>query len=283
MKLNKRPTIRKILVPLDPSDYAKTATDYACRISHAFDSTVTGLTVLDSPEIRSSVFPSQYGYGALVQESINIHTINAQKKIDQIENRFLEYCREHNVIVSEIEEEGIPADLILEAATLFDLMVVGLRTFFHFETRKGDGELLTKILGRTSTPILAVPARPKPLKKVLIAYDGSPASARAVRDFTLLAQPFDMEVDLFLSDNNRAQLDFHANKLNYYLNDHEIPVSRVIRYSDVPIAAIEEGLTKDYDLIVCGMHSRSPLHEFFVGSFARRLIEQQENALYLSH
>ncbi|YCM46793.1 universal stress protein (plasmid) [Verrucomicrobiaceae bacterium 227] len=283
MKVDKRPTIRKILVPLDPSDYAKSATDYACRISHAFDATVAGLTVLDSPEIRASAFPSQYGYAALVQESIELHKDNAQKEIDKIEGRFLEYCREQKVLASEVEEDGIPADLILEAATLFDLVVVGLRTFFHFETRRGDGELLTKILGRISTPILAVPARPKPLERVLIAYDGSPASARAVRDFTLFARPFDMEVDLFLADDDKGRLDFHANKLQYYLTDHGIPVRKVVRYSDGPLVAIGDGLTKNYDLVVCGMHSRKPLRDFFVGSFVKMLIERQENALFLSH
>jgi len=124
---------------------------------------------------------------------------------------------------------------------------------------------------------------PKPLRKVLITYDGSPASARAVRDFVIFALPFDMEIDLFLSDDEKGRLDFHANKLQVYLQDHEIPVSKVIRYSDEPKKAVDAGITEDYDLIVCGMHSRRSLHDFFVGSFAKRLIKDQKNALFLSH
>ena len=76
------------------------------------------------------------------------------------------------MIASEVMKEGVPVDLILDTATLFDLVVVGLRTFFHFETRQGDGELLSKILGSATTPILAVPYKPREMKKVMIAFDG---------------------------------------------------------------------------------------------------------------
>lgn len=283
MKTIQRSALRKILVPLDPSDYARSATDYACRIAAVHESTIAGLAVLDSPEIRSSALPSQYGYMTMIQESIDFHKKQAMEQIGKFEDEFRQKCAAENVIASEISEEGIPFDLILEAATLFDLVVIGLRTFFHFETRKGDGELLTKILGQTSTPILAVPAPPKPLEKILVTYDGSPASARAVRDFILLAQPFEMEVDLFLADEDAGRLDFHANKLRSYLQDHAIPVGRIIRFSKGPLVAINEGLTKDYDLVVCGMHSKRTLLDRFVGSFANLLIERQENALFLSH
>jgi len=283
MKPNRKSTIRRIIVPLDPSKYAESATEYACQVAKGHESAIAGLAVLDTPEIRSSALPSQYGYLEMIEESIDLHKKHAEEEIDKFENAFRDRCLKEDVIATEIEEEGVPFDLILEAATLFDLMVIGLRTFFHFETRTGDGELLSKILGRTSTPILAVPPESKPLKKVLIAYDGSPASARAVRDFAVFAQPFEMEVDLFLADEDTGQLDFHANKLHLYLNDHDIPVSKIVRYGRSPLEAIEQGLTEGYDLIVCGMHSKRPLHDFFVGSFANRLIEREESALFLSH
>lgn len=60
-------------------------------------------------------------------------------------------------------------------------------------------------------------------------------------------------------------------------------IYKVVRHSKAPLTAIDDGLTKGYDLIVCGMHSKRPLHDLLVGSFAKRLIERQENALFLSH
>jgi len=245
MKTQKKTPIRKILVPLDPSDYAKAATEYACQVATAHGAQVAGLAVLDSPEIRSSVIPSQYGYLEMVQEAAEAHREKAKEEIAKFELRFSQTCREHAVAASEIVKEGMPIDHILEAASLFDLMVVGLRTFFHFETREGDGELLSKILGRTSTPILAVPDSSVPLKKVLVAYDGSAASARAVRDFVLFAPPFELEIDLFLADDDSKRLDFHANKLVSFFEGHEVPVHKVIRYEGTPLAALEAGVVKE--------------------------------------
>lgn len=283
MKVTRRPTIRKILVPLDPSSYARAATEYACQIAMKHEAQICGLSVLDSPEIRAAVMPSRYGSYELAQQLEELHYENAREEMAQFEEEFTQRCNKHHVLSTETQLEGVPVDLVLEAATLFDLMVVGLRTYFHFETRRGEGELLTKILAQTSTPILAVPAVTKPLKKVLITYDGSPASARAVRDFVIFALPFDMEIDLFLSDEDDGRLDFHANKLQLYLQDHELPVSRILRYTSKPLDAINDGVTDGYDLVVCGMHSRRPLHDFFVGSFAKRLIEDKKSALFLSH
>ena len=90
---------------------------------------------------------------------------------------------------------------------------------------------LTRILGRTWTPILGMPSAFKPLRKVLITHSGREASARAVRDFVLFAISFDIESDL----------------------------------------------------VVSGMQSMRPLHDFHIGSFIRRLIEDQKKALFLSH
>ncbi|MDB4537189.1 universal stress protein [Akkermansiaceae bacterium] len=283
MKPQNHHLLRRILVPLDPSEYAQSATEYACRVARAHSSKIMGLAVLDSPEIRSSLMPSQYGYLEMVQEAIEVHQEHAKAEIERFETHFVEKCYGENVIASEMMKEGVPVDLILDTATMFDLMVVGLRTFFHFETREGDGELLSKILGSATTPILAVPYQPREMKKVLIAFDGSQASARAARDFVLFAQPFDFEVDLFVADVDAGRQAIHVNRLQEYLCDHEIPVNETICFEGKPTGAIEKGLTSGYDLIVCGTHSKKMIKDLFVGSFTQRLIEKQENALFLSH
>lgn len=275
--------LRRILVPLDPSEYAQSATEYACQVAQAHSSKVMGLAVLDSPEIRSSLMPSQYEALEMVQESIDKHREHARTEIKRFETYFTEKCYGENVIASEVMREGVPVDLILETATLFDLMVVGLRTFFHFETREADGELLSKILGSATTPILAVPYKPREMKKVLIAFDGSQTSARAVRDFVLFAQPFDFEVSVFIAGLDEKKPIILLNRLQEFLSDHEVPVSETICFEGKPTEAIEKGVTSNYDLIVCGIHSRKLIKDFFVGSFTQGLIERQENALFLSH
>lgn len=91
------------------------------QVALVHGSTVAGLAVLDSPAIRSSTLPSQYGYMATIQDSINLHEKHAVEGIERIEDEFRKRCSDEHVIASEVVEEGIPVDLILEAATLFDL------------------------------------------------------------------------------------------------------------------------------------------------------------------
>lgn len=277
--------IRKILVPLDTSDYTRSATNYACKVAQDHQAKITGLAVLDTPEIRSVLTPYQYEYGYFpaVEERILRNTKNAEDALKAVEVEFTEYCTKKHQVSNEVLQEGVPVDLITEAATLFDLMVVGLRTFFHFETRNYEGEQLHKILNHGATPVLAVPKEAGEIKRVLITYDGSPASARAVRDFVIFGQPMDIKVDLFLADKDIGQLGFHANKLCCYLNDHGMSPNEVIKSTHPPLDAIENGMIKNYDLVVAGMHARRPIRDFFVGSFTRKLMEIEESALFLSH
>jgi len=83
-------------------------------------------------------------------------------------------CEAQHVAHMEDEFAGVPASVITETAALYDLVVMGLRTFYHFETRENDGDSLERILDRTASPVLAVPADPgAAFQRVLIAYDGS--------------------------------------------------------------------------------------------------------------
>ncbi len=274
--------IRKILVPLDPSEYSVNATKQACWVARKHEARVAGLTILDTPEIQAMAIPSVYGYLKLPSDILNFHHKHAEEQLHKIQRRFADYCYEQKVESLEAEREGMPVNLIVEAATLFDLMVVGMRTFFRFETKNEDGNLVTKIFKKSSTPVLAVTKDYTPLQNVLIAYDGSMASARALRDFVLFADPLDFSVDLFVADEDHEKREYNANKAFFYLTDNGVIINNIIK-RDHELVAIDDGDFKNYDIIVCGMHSKTAITEFFVGSFVKTLIEKNENCLFLSH
>lgn len=275
--------IRKILVPLDPSKYADSATRQACRIALAHDARVAGMVILDMREIQLTDYPYGFGYAGFIRDEIGQNRERLGRKADETEEKFSRYCKEQGVDAIDTEFEGVALPLILEAATLFDLMVIGLKTHFHFDSMDDEGKSLIHILERTSTPILAVPAEDKPLKRALIAYDGSPSSARALRDFTLFAEHLDLHIDLFLADENGSSLDFHANKALLYLSDHGLKIGKTIRKTCSATQALKDRVADDYDVIVCGMHSRKVVKDIFVGSFTKQLIEAGDKCLFLSH
>ena len=276
--------IKKILVPLDASIYSEAATSTAIKLAKKLGASVTGVAVLDSPEIRSSIVPAVGPYYPLMIEAVQEKMNHADQVLQETLRRFGDLCEEAGVAHEETEYEGIPAQKLLESSIFHDLIVMGLETHFHFETRGGRGDTLDKLIDHTATPVLAVPASGLPeLNSVMIAFDGSFGASRALRDFipfaltyapeiTLVAADLPKEKSKFLLENAAALLKSHGLK-NIFTSASEESVENTI----TPAA------TAEADLIVAGIHSRRPLRDMFTGSFTATLIREHHKPLFLSH
>ena len=196
--------------------------------------------------------------------------------------RFAETCEKQGVPHDECEYQGVPANCILKAANYYDLVVMGLRTFFHFETQSDAGDSLEKVLDRAVVPVLAVPKHGGgSFKKVLVAYDGSPQATRALRALASFEPVGDLDITVLMSDKD-------PDRSKFYL-DHAAAFLRAHRFGDVKTVAtkrdigdlIDEDYIDQVDLVVAGVHSRHAIKDFFVGSLARQLIDYGHTAVLL--
>ncbi|MDF1815086.1 MAG: universal stress protein [Verrucomicrobiales bacterium] len=160
--------------------------------------------------------------------------------------------------------------------------VIGLRTFFHFETSLKAGNSLSSLLKRTVTPILGVPANDadKPFKRALIAYDGSMNSARTLREFVAFAKPYEFSITIATADLDARHALWHLEEAAGYFRAHGVEDfdTRHIKEKSIPDYIVDE-----YDLIVAGIHSGRLVKDRFVGSFTNRLIDRDDKTLFLSH
>ena len=276
--------VKKILVPLDLSPYADVATSCACSIAKRHHAQVEGIVVLDLPEIMGQDIPFS---GWMLPEAFQLE----QKRLDEAKLRiadalkhFVDTCEPRGVTHLEAEAQGVPADCILEAAGLHDLLIMGLRTFFRPDEGTGS-ESLERVLRAPSAPVLALPKSdedPDRWKRVLIAFDGSPNSCRALKEFARFAQPYDFEITILTSSHDKAQGEATVNSAAAYLRSHQIDKITTA----VTEGNIHEVIDREYidvsDLIVAGIHSRKFLKDFFVGSLTRKLIDYGHTPLFLN-
>ena len=276
--------IKRILVPLDPSEYTEAATQLACQVAKAHEAQIEGLCVIDTPAIRRDVAPADMMLWPAVIDAITAAEADAKAEMDAARSKFAATCDAEGAHHHETKITGLPASHILEMSTLYDLVVMGMRTYFHFETH-GVCDSLAKVLDRTVTPVLAAPlGEATSFKRVIVTYDGSFSSGRALRDFADFAAPYDCEVTLFTahaSDDHAQQLLENAGAC---LNAHGITkIDNVATKKDPLDALYGEGLIDGADLVVAGVHSRKFLKDAFVGSFANQLIERGDTAVFFSH
>ncbi len=275
--------INRILVPLDLSDYAEAATQRACEISKAHRAQVMGMVVVNTPELMGR----RFGLHRLSAETENVKAEQLRRLQQRVElglGKFRETCDQARVTFVGDQVEGLPEDRLLEAAMYHDLIVVGMRTHFDFEDDADapTPQSIGKNLGRTSTPILIVPAgEQKPFKKALIAFDGSYNAARTLRDFLDFQQPLDIEITVVTADPDRERGE--------YINQHALARIRSAGVSD-PQGIVTEGdlqavydeeLSGQFDLVVAGIHADDTSEDTYVGSFTNNLILDGQTALFL--
>ncbi|MDF1812784.1 MAG: universal stress protein [Verrucomicrobiales bacterium] len=276
--------LKRILVPIDPTIYAQAATETACQIAKVHGAKVSGIAVLDSAEIRSSLVPAVGPYYPGVMSEVVAMTHHADHILKESLERFASTCESSGVDHLETEYEGIPARKLLESAIFYDLIVVGLKTAFHFETRNESFEALDSLLDRTITPILGVPAGglEEPLR-VLVTIDGSTGSARALHDFVQFAQPYDCEVKVIVADKAESESGFLIKNSVDYLKAHGFSKVSAESFDKDILMAVEAEIDSGANLVVAGIHSKKRLKDIFVGSFTRSLINRGDVAMFLSH
>ncbi|MFT5465805.1 MAG: nucleotide-binding universal stress UspA family protein [Verrucomicrobiales bacterium] len=274
--------IRRILVPLDASTYTDAATELACDVALKHEAGLEGLAAIDTPSIRREVAPADMMLWPAVIDAIGKAEHDCRASITSAREKFAAVCNSKGATHHETQIEGLPSNLILEVSAVYDLVVMGLRTYFHYE-KHGVGDSLAKVLDRTASPVLAVPQSVGKLERVLIAYDGSFSAGRALRDFAGFAQPFNFEVTLFTAHENEEQAEQLLARAGACLRAHEIGFQTVTSKKPAMVSVYEDGLIDGADLVVAGIHARKFIKDAFVGSFTNQLIEREDTALFLSH
>jgi nucleotide-binding universal stress UspA family protein len=285
------PVLRRILVPLDGSPYTAAGTRVALDIARRHGAEVTGLAVLDSPGLRAEVSPAECMHWPLVQDAVRERRRGVEAELARAEETFREACAAAGVPHRQLALEGTPAHKILEVALLFDLLVIGLRTFYRLPEpdaaaeaeADAGGDSLSKLLDRTSTPVVAVPEQaPERLERVLAAYDGSFGAARTLRDFIPFALPFGPRITVLSAHPEPGRAECLAAQAADFLRAHGFADVETHPSQDEIFRAVSK-LLPETDLVVAGIHTRRVAGVEGPGSFTQRLIDADEVALFLSH
>ena len=266
--------MRKILLPIDPSPYAKTAFQYASIIAKQKNATLEGTAIIDVLDVIEQAAT----YLPLPQGTENRHE---QEKVQDELTSFEQACQQNHLKCTLKTFEGRP-DFIIEKESQFsDLIAIGMRNFFHFETEKNPETSLQKILRHVITPIMAVPENYRPINKVLMAYDGSMPSMRAIQRFAFMMRESAYEAILLTKSDNEQEAHENFNQLeNYLATNGEVTVTRKWTSQSL-IKTFEKEFLNQVDMVVCGMHSQNFLKSFFVGSFTKYLIDLNKIPVFI--
>ncbi|MBN2423993.1 MAG: universal stress protein [Calditrichaceae bacterium] len=279
--------IKRILVPLDASPYAKNALNFACKIAQQLDSEITGLVILDLPGIEKSIGPIPAGGLYYAEQLEKTKTEEAKKQIDRIMDDFEKKCRDEGVRFAKSQQQGCPSENIVREAVYYDAVIIGMRTYFQFGAKDDSGDSLEEILDSCITPIYAVPKSfeivnfPAMSMNVCIAFDGSLPAARAMQRFTHLRLPDHLQVTVLNSNKNKDEAQYLLDRAESFLMGHGFRNIKKDWTNESIIKAVENQYLDKMDLFVVGANSKNDLLDFFLGSLTKTLIKKDKKPVLI--
>jgi nucleotide-binding universal stress UspA family protein len=285
--------IKRILVPLDLSVYSNNALTEAIYLAKNFNAEITGVVVLDIESIERSIgaVPLGGSFYAKVLEKERIK--EAELHINELLEKFKSRCDAEGVRHHELHTQGIPSIKVLEESVFYDILIIGLRTFYHFEREEDIGDSFEKIIYNSITPIIAVPKELHHKKnfidgepmKTLIAFNGSQQSCRAMQRFVQLTSDFKMYEDnihIVCSHEDNKVSKYYLDRAEEYLNAYSLKNITKVATDNNIISFIDKNYKDWPDYIVMGVHIKHGIFEFAIGSLLKYLVKDCKTTLFIS-
>lgn len=278
--------IKRVLVALDPDSDTPVAIRYAAEIAGRYDAEVTGLAVVDLGEIESGIRGGQAGSMYYAEKLRASWTEETRAKAQDLVRDFTQALEGSGIAHSNVVAEGVPFEWIVEDLKYHDLLVIGKDPHFFYSNPTQETEILARVIDVSAAPALVVGTEHRPVRRVLVAYDGSAAAARTLKAFVHL-QPFGAEVAVELV--TVVEDDPEASRLTLglaqgYLQAHGFDVQTTTLSGGKTSRLISDhAVASDADVIVVGAKPVSALRRLAFGSTTADLLRHSPRPLFMHH
>ena len=180
----------------------------------------------------------------------------------------------------------ITAYELVKQTTYADLLILSYEIFFNHVTRKKDTSLLYQILKGSRCPVLIVPENIRPIRNIILTYDGKESSVFAIRAFSNL---FDFavkdKVTTILTVSPSADEEIKNEKLLMELvKEHFRNVGQqLLNGYNTSKEILNFADNVDDPLVIMGAYGRSTISNLIIPSVARRIIENRSIPLLIAH
>ena len=211
-----RSTIKRILVGLAGTPYADAAIRQAVELGRSHEAELTGVTAVDVKRLNS-VGAAPIG-AAESGIQLREHRLEiTSERVQQVVAAFEESCSAEKVPYRVHCEEGDAFESMVSHSRYHDLTVFGLRSLFEYYFEKEEStDLLGRLVGGGVRPIVAVSRQFRPIRRALVAHNGSRGSAKTLRQFIQLRPWPDMQLRIVTFGNvDENPKDLLANAAAY--------------------------------------------------------------------
>jgi len=276
--------IRSILVALDDTEGAQRARDLAIEFARRTGAALTMATVLDWPHARDAHEAVPPGAAAFKERR---DAARANRLEQEAEAAFAACtAAAGSTPFTRLRLVDAPGPALLAAGAAHDIVVIGRDSTLGLEHNPdGLAPVIEALLHDGARPLLVVPPGAVAVgERVLVAYDGSIPSMRAVQLFALLGLGLDLRVRVISVAETAPEAQRLADVAAGYLRTHDFDVeAQGIEGSHPVDSVLAEAAAMPARLLVMGAYEHSGLRTLFTGSATRRLLLGARCPVFVAH
>jgi nucleotide-binding universal stress UspA family protein len=262
--------IKSILVATDGSPYGDTAVDYGLHLAGKMKARMAGLHVLDSRVLEGPLMADLSGWlgASPFADQLSQFRSLLESKGEAIGANIAAKAEAAGMPVECMVQMGHPARTILETEAMAEMLVLGRHGEHADYAGDAPGSVVEAVMRRTTKPVLVTPASFKAIGKVLVGFDGSSLSSRALHEGIELAQALGAPlVVLAVAEHHDLESAREYTQMAMRLvRAHEAVAAPLIAEGRAGPMLLEKAEELGCDLIVTGAFGHTRMREMVIGS-----------------
>jgi nucleotide-binding universal stress UspA family protein len=272
---------KDILVQIDNAKSCESRRQAAVALAEKFGAHVTGLYVIEPVQLPA------YAEVAIGADLLEQSHREYERQAEEASKAFRSAMDRAGVANEFRIEEGLTSLKTIEHGHYSDLLVLSQAN--EDDPNDISGGLVDEVVLGVGRPVLVVPyvgMRDTIGKKVLLAWNGSRESVRALHDAMPILQAAEKVVVMSVNPKESEDQHIAGADISLHLARHDVntvvnsTVSREIEIGDTLLSrASDEGV----DLIVMGAYGHSRFRELVLGGATRHLLQHMTVPVMMSH
>jgi len=274
--------IKRILVGLAGTTFTSVAIQRAVALAKVHGADVTGVTVLDPGRLRSRDQQVSAEIGHPLQHS-NRPIAGSPDSMEESIQRLEQSCKEAEVKCRLLRESGDMFTTLIDASRYHDVIVFGLGSVLKYAFPGDDPHnQLIRLIGAGVRPLIAVSEEFRSISRVLIAYNGSMESAKAMKRFVQMRLWPEAELKVMTFDPSDERAYELLSAAEEYCRAHGFRVCHQSNPGDPKVLLLPAATLWQADMIVMGNSARSVLLRNVLGDTLLTTLAKAKIPLFLA-
>jgi nucleotide-binding universal stress UspA family protein len=276
--------IKSILIPTDGSPNSKIALEYGMYLATQFNAEITGLNVVDIRALEGPFFSDISGSLGFIpyQNYLPKYQQILEERADIIIDDFRKACEEKALHPKTKRLTGIISNMIAEEGKKVDLIIMAQRGE-HAQWSSGlMGSTTESVVRKSPRPVLVTTQQIKPLSKILLAYDGSTESNKAIKLACEFVYSMKIALRVIVVHNNEERGREISQEAEEFISPYHLDADVTWVQGDVCEEILRFREQHTIDLIVMGAFGHTRMRELLLGGTTAYIMRQSNIPVLLS-